>query len=218
MLGNQTRRRRLPPADRRAVILAAAGAIFAAHDYDRATMRDVARAAGVTTPVLYDHFGSKAELYTALVHAESDALVAGWADPPDGATPEQLFRGTIETIFFWIERHEQAWRLLFRDRPADAAVAEVHHAAQQRASSALAGLFARVPQMRLSAGLDRARADRALAEASKWAVNAVAAWWWDNRDVPREQVVLLVSDLLWRGLGSVLSADMENGANRAHRS
>ena len=46
-----------------------------------------------------------------------------------------------------------------------------------------------------------------LAEAAKWTVNAIAAWWWTNRDLNRDQLVELTADLLWRGLGQETGED-----------
>jgi len=188
------------------VILAAARDVFAGAGYDRASMRAVATAAGITTPVLYDHFASKADLYAALVAAEADALIAAWeragAAVPDGSA-EQLFRRTVGTIYDWVAANEAGWRIIFLDSPGDPAVAEAHRQRQERATAVLAAHFARVPTLTLSVALDRGRAEGFLAEAAKWTVNAIAAWWWANRDLTRDQLVELTADLLWRGLGNV---------------
>lgn len=188
------------------MILSAALSVFAEGGYDRASMRAVAKAAGITTPVLYDHFTSKADLYAALVEAEADALIASWEREglavPDGSA-EQLFRRTIGTIFDWVAANEAGWRIIFLDSPSDPAVAQAHRRRQERATAVLAAQFARVPVLRLSVDLERERAEGFLAEAAKWTVNAIAAWWWGNRDLTRDQLVELTADLLWRGLGQV---------------
>lgn len=188
------------------MILAAARTVFADAGYDRASMRAVAKGAGITTPVLYDHFASKADLYAALVEAEADALIGTWEREgeavPDGSV-ERLFRQTIGTIFDWIAANEAGWRIIFLDTPGDPAVAEAHRKRQERATAVLAAQFARVPELHLSVALDRDRADGFLAEAAKWTVNAIAVWWWANRDLTREQLVELTADLLWRGLSQV---------------
>ena len=188
------------------MILSAARTVFAEAGYDRASMRAVAKAAGITTPVLYDHFASKADLYAALVETEADALIAAWEqeglEVPDGPI-EQLFRRTIGTIFDWVAANEAGWRIIFLDSPSDPAVAQAHRRRQERATAVLAAQFARVPSLQLSVALERERADEFLAEAAKWTVNAIAAWWWANRDLTRDQIVELTADLLWRGLGQV---------------
>jgi AcrR family transcriptional regulator len=196
----------MTPQSRRAVIVSAARMVFAEAGYDRASMRAVAKAAGITTPVLYDHFGSKADLFAALVDDEADALIATWErsghSVADGSA-EELFRETVGTIFDWVAANEAGWRIIFLDSPSDPAVAEAHRRRQDRASAVLAAQFARVPALHLSVDLARDRADGFLAEAAKWTVNAIAAWWWSNRDLTRDQIVELTADLLWRGLGQV---------------
>jgi AcrR family transcriptional regulator len=197
-------RKRLRLADRRAVILAAAAEVFASAGYDRASLRAVASAAGVTTPVLYDHFGSKAGLFAALVESQADALIAQWEQVGRGAgTPEELFLRIIDAIFAWVETNEAGWRMIFLDSPTDPAVAQVHRERQERATQVLAEQFAKVDSLRLSVDLPRERANAFLAEAAKWTVNAIAAWWWSNRDLDRTQIVRLTADLLWRGLGEI---------------
>jgi len=201
MSGNEPRKR-LRLADRRAVILAAAAEVFASAGYDRASVRAVASAAGITTPVLYDHFGSKAELFAALVESQADALIAHW-EQVTGGSAEELFRNTIDAIFAWVETNEAGWRMIFLDSPTDPAVAQVHRERQERATQVLAEQFATVDSLRLSVDLPRDRANAFLAEAAKWTVNAIAAWWWSNRDLDRAQIVQLTADLLWRGLGEI---------------
>jgi AcrR family transcriptional regulator len=197
--------KRLTPENRRAMIVSAGLRVFADAGYDRASMRAVAKAAGITTPVLYDHFASKADLYAALVDTTADDLISRWerAGHESDGTTEDLFRGTIGTIFDWISANEAGWRMIFLDSPSDPAVAEAHRRRQDRATQVLAAQFAQVPELALSVDLPRERADAFLAEAAKWTVNAIAAWWWANRDLTREQIVELTADLLWRGLKHV---------------
>ena len=78
---------RLPAADRRESILVAAAERFAARGYDATTLDEIAAAAGVTKPILYRHFGSKQDLYLALL-ARHAADMPGFVSPiprcPDG--------------------------------------------------------------------------------------------------------------------------------------
>ena len=200
--------KRLSREERRERILAAAARVFAESGYDAAGMREVATAAGISTPVLYDHFQSKAELYAGLLESEVDSLLAGWAELPPSDTAEGLLRSRVAAIFAWMEANERGWRMIFAETPSDPGVAEVHRRGQARATGQLAGVFARVPGLALTADLPRDRANEALAEAAKSALNAIATWWWSNRDIPREQVVALTTDLLWRGLGNLIQEDV----------
>jgi AcrR family transcriptional regulator len=199
-------RQRLDPGERRGLIVQAAEQQFAAHGYDQASMRAIAKAAGVTTPVLYDHFEAKADLYRVVLQAHADALIAHWAVPLPRGAPEQLFLRSVDAFLVWIEENELGWRMLFLDSPAEPSVALTHRAIQDRATQASAALFAQLSELNTSASLDRARLNELLGEAIKTALNGVAIWWWENRDVSRQDVLALTTDLLWGGLERLTAA------------
>ena len=67
---------RMPRSARRKQLLAAAQDVFVANGYHAAAMDDIAERAGVSKPVLYQHFPGKLELYLALLDTHCDALVA----------------------------------------------------------------------------------------------------------------------------------------------
>jgi AcrR family transcriptional regulator len=71
----QVRGARLPRDQRRAQLLDAANDVFTTRGYHAAAMDDIAAAAGVSKPVLYQHFASKLELYLALLDQACDSLV-----------------------------------------------------------------------------------------------------------------------------------------------
>ncbi|WP_410607348.1 TetR/AcrR family transcriptional regulator [Amycolatopsis sp. lyj-109] len=198
--------KRLTREARRERILAAAGEVFASAGYDAAGMREVAAAAGISTPVLYDHFPAKAQLYAALLESEVDGLLAGWAALPAPDDPEVLLRSRVSAIFRWIDAHERGWRMIFAEAPSDPAVAAVHRHGQARATANLASLFHGVP-LDLTSGIPRPLADEVLAEACKSALNSIATWWWRHRDIPRDEVVALTVDLLWRGLATLIKGE-----------
>jgi AcrR family transcriptional regulator len=60
--------------ERKAQLLAVARKVFGRHGFHEVSMDDVAREAGVTKPILYDHFASKEALYLALLDADADQL------------------------------------------------------------------------------------------------------------------------------------------------
>src|SRR5918993_5699901 len=66
---------RLPRTARRKQLLAAAQEVFVAQGYHSAAMDDIAERAGVSKPVLYQHFPGKLELYLALLDVHCDAFV-----------------------------------------------------------------------------------------------------------------------------------------------
>src|SRR5213592_5088656 len=66
---------RLPRSQRRAQLLGAARQVFVASGYHAAAMDDIAARAGVSKPVLYQHFPSKLELSLALLEVQAEAIV-----------------------------------------------------------------------------------------------------------------------------------------------
>ena len=69
---------RLPAAQRREQLLDRAAELFARHGYARATTAELARAAGVTEPIIYRHFKSKRDLFIALIERTGDETIASW--------------------------------------------------------------------------------------------------------------------------------------------
>ena len=186
------------------MILDAASEVFAANGFDQASMREIAKAAAVTTPVLYDHFRSKIDLYVAVVRQHAESLVANWsnAEGPSPATssPEALFRRTSTTFFSWIRRNESSWRILFLDNPRDPAAVQAHQEVRDLTTEAMAGLVARLPSGGRTGPIEVTRSNRAIAAQLTGAGNALVTWWWDNRDISTEAVVQLNFDLMWHGL------------------
>lgn len=82
-------RARLAATDRRAAIVQAALGVFSERTYGRATTAEIARAAGVTEPILYRHFASKRELFLECVDEVwrrlRDAIEEEIAAEPDPA-------------------------------------------------------------------------------------------------------------------------------------
>lgn len=105
---------RLSADARRAQILEVAIDVFGRAGYFGASMNDIAEAAGVTKPVLYQHFDSKSDLYSALLDEVGarmlDAIAKATADATDGkAQTEQGF----QAYFRWVAHRHDEFMLLF---------------------------------------------------------------------------------------------------------
>ncbi len=120
---------RLPAAERREQLVDVALDVFARHGYHETSMNDVADAAGITKPVLYQHFTSKRELYLALIDEAGrrllDAVTKAHLEASDGRRRTEL--GFL-TYFNWVHKDHDAFQLLFgggsrRDPEFDAAAA-----------------------------------------------------------------------------------------------
>lgn len=69
---------RLPAAKRREQLLDTAAKLFALHGYAGATTSEIARAAGVTEPIIYRHFPSKREMFIALIERTGEQTIKLW--------------------------------------------------------------------------------------------------------------------------------------------
>lgn len=98
------------------------------------------------------------------------------------------------------EQRPYPWRALFRELPADSEVAAAHARVMERAGRGIAGLFALSPRWRTTASISSEHTIEALAIMVRSAINGLAEWWWENREVPREDIVGLAVDLLWPGI------------------
>jgi len=109
---NRDNKARLPRDERRALLLSAALEVFTAAGYHSAAMDEIADRAGVSKPVLYQHFPSKLELYLAVLDLHIDSLVfeiqKAIASTPDNAN---RVRATVDAYFGFIERLERDSKL-----------------------------------------------------------------------------------------------------------
>src|SRR5436305_13450253 len=111
--GTQTAGRpvRLPRSARRKQLLAAAQEVFVAQGYHAAAMDDIAERAGVSKPVLYQHFPGKLELYLALLDTHCDALVAGVrAAMTATADNKERVAGAVRAYFEFVGGESEAFR------------------------------------------------------------------------------------------------------------
>src|SRR5436305_10430528 len=69
---------RLKAPQRREQLIEVATKLFAKHGYEATTTAAIAKAAGVTEPILYRHFKSKQDLFIAIVRSVSDSTLAHW--------------------------------------------------------------------------------------------------------------------------------------------
>jgi AcrR family transcriptional regulator len=197
-------RRRLTAEERRAGILDAALAVFSARGYHPASIDDIAREAGISKALIYEHFESKQGLYADLLERNAnelfESLAAALADVEVESGAARLATG-LDAFFAFVEARRDAWRILFRDA-ADPETAAVLGRILDQVTGVVADLIAQDPGVRRldhDGGQDE-RAIRLLAQMLVGAVQSLANWWADHREVPREQVVEMVMDFAWLGL------------------
>lgn len=185
---------------RREVIERAASEVFSERGYRAATIDEIARRSGVSAPVVYDHFDSKLDLHRRLLERHYGELRAVWREHLAGDEPAGVRIGrAFDAWFAYIEAHPYAWRMLFRDTTGDPHIEAFHRGIAAESRAAIIHLLAREPAAATIAGTGGAVAMEMLWELVRAALQGLALWWWDHREVPREAVVATAMNALWIG-------------------
>jgi len=103
-------------AERRAQLLEVARRAFGTSGFHAVSMEAVAKEAGVTKPILYDHFSSKKDLYLALIDADLAVLhdsVRHALDAPIGN--RERIRASFEAYFDFVDEEADGFRLLMQE-------------------------------------------------------------------------------------------------------
>jgi AcrR family transcriptional regulator len=105
----------MPPEERREQLLDAALALIAEKGYESVSMEGIARRAGVTKPVVYDLFGTLADLLEALLEREEERALMQLAElmpaPAEDADPARLLVDGLDAFLRAVETRPDAWRL-----------------------------------------------------------------------------------------------------------
>jgi AcrR family transcriptional regulator len=193
------RRKRLSPAERRSMIFSASVGLFAARGYDGVSMDEIAAGAGVTKPVLYDHFQSKQALFKAVLAAiRDDLILRGQSVVATAEDAEQSFRAGVDAFFAFIEQEPDSMRVLLILPRGDAELVKVAEEVQVGASAGIA--------KSLATFLPRSEPWRidATTEFLKEGLHALAEWWLKHPGPSRADLVEVVMSGVWTGLGRSL--------------
>ena len=197
---------RMPRQARRKQLLGAAQEVFVAQGYHSTAMDDIAERAGVSKPVLYQHFPGKLELYLALLDQHAVDLVSKVRSALESTTDNrQRVAASFAVYFDFVDGggsdREGAFRLLFEsDLRSQPAVRERVERMTQECVEAIAETIAHDTGYREEEALLLSVGLAGLAE--------VGARWWltSERRLPKERAVELLVGLSWRGIsGAPLS-------------
>lgn len=197
-------RQRLTRTARRAQLIAAAQEVFSHGGYHATAMDEIAVAAGVSKPVLYQHFPGKLDLYLAvldslighLVSTVESAITAG------GDTNKERIKATIAAYFAFVDRDDQPFRLVFEsDLTSEPAVSE----RMKRLDHQLASMYGDV--IVADTGMGRSHAHLLGAALSGMAQTTARQWLSSGREPRRDEAVELLYTLAWRGIRSLPVAE-----------
>ena len=187
---------RLPRLARRRQLLDAATEVFVARGYHAAAMDEIAERAGVSKPVLYQHFPGKQDLYLALLDESVDLLVEAVTGAVRSTNDNrQRVNATFAAYFGYVAEHKGTFKLVFEsDFSSDPAV----RARLDDATRVCADLISQV--IREDAGLADDEA-YLLAIGMLGMAQVSARYWLSTLDtIPQEAAEQLVARLAWRGI------------------
>ena len=199
-----TPRKRLTAGERRVAIQSSALEVFAERGYHTTSIDDIARAAGISKALIYEHFASKQELHADLLEVQASELyrrVASAVEAVEAESGSARLTAGLEAYLSFVEERRDAWRVLFRETvDPESAAALDRVSAQIRAL--VAALIAQDPGAtpRDEAHPETDRGIQQLAQMLVGAIQSSANWWDDHREVRRDRVLETAMEFVWFGL------------------
>jgi len=187
---------RLPRPARRRQLLGAAQEVFVAQGYHAAAMDEIAERAGVSKPVLYQHFPGKLDLYLALLDESADELVGIVREALSSTTDnKQRVPATFQAFFDFVSSSGEAFRLVFESDLSN------EPAVRERLDRTMRDCAEMISQfIREDAGLrdDEAR----LLGMALVGMAQVSSRYWLSTDkvIPKDAAEQLLARLAWRGI------------------
>jgi AcrR family transcriptional regulator len=190
---------RMTGAQRREQLLDVGKAVFAERGYDGASVEELAQRAGVSKPVVYEHFGGKEGLYAVVVDREVQRLLTSFTAALTADTPRRLLEQATLALLTYVEDQSDGFRILVRESPAPLAdsggFATIISDVAQKVEHILDAEFSARGFATTLAGL--------YSQALVGQVALVGQWWLDNRSPGRDEVAAHLVNLAWNGLAAL---------------
>jgi AcrR family transcriptional regulator len=188
---------RLPRSARRAQLLGAAQEVFVENGYHAAAMDEIADRAGVSKPVLYQHFPGKLDLYLAILDQHINELLEAVRLGLESTTDNKLrVAATIDAYFEFVDREDAPFRVVFEsDLTNDVAVRQRVERVERACSAAIADVIGE------DTGLPRAESELLGMALTGMAQVTARYWLQSGRVIPRSEAQRLAAQLSWRGIG-----------------
>jgi AcrR family transcriptional regulator len=197
----------MPRKARRAQLLDAARETFVAQGYHAAAMDDIAERAGVSKPVLYQHFPSKLDLYVALLDQTCDTVIEAVRDALNSTDDnKQRVTATIEVFYAYVADEGGAFRLVFEsDLVNEPQVRDRVDRVTNESAEAIAQVI------HDDTGLPDAQAEVLAASLVGMAHVSARYWLAKQRPIEQEEAAQLIAGLAWRGIRGYPRADDQTG-------
>ncbi len=180
--------------ERRQQLLDVARALFAEKGFDGTSIEEIAHRAGVSKPVVYEHFGGKEGVYAVVVDREMEEVIRRITVAISTGTPRMRIEQAAVAFLSYVEDHPYGFAVLSRDAPPTSGgqLNSLLNEVADRVGALFAEQFKR-------AGYDR-KAAPIYAHALVGMVSFVGRWWVEARKPSVERVAAHIGALAWMGL------------------
>ncbi len=186
---------RMTGKERREQLLDVARALFAEKGFEVTSVEEIAHRAGVSKPVVYEHFGGKEGIYAVVVDREMQYLMDHIVNALSGGHPRELLEQAACALLDYIEGSTDGFRILVRDSPVASSTGTF--------SSLLNDIASQVESI-LGLHFSRQGYDRKLAALYSQALVGMVAltgqWWLEVRKPKKDEVAAHLVNLAWKGL------------------
>lgn len=195
-------RQRMTGKERREQLISIGRVVFAERGFDGASVEDIAARAGVSKPVVYEHFGGKEGLYAVVVDREMIRLERIITAALSRGRSRVRVEQAVIALLTYVEEETDGFLILVRDLVPgqDQSYATLLNTAVGQVSHILGDSFERQ-------GLDPEVAVL-YGQALVGMVSMTAQWWLDERQPAKEVVAAHIVNLCWNGLAGMKSTPM----------
>ncbi|HEV2889211.1 MAG TPA: TetR/AcrR family transcriptional regulator [Frankiaceae bacterium] len=193
-----TKRVRMTGQQRRAQLLDVSRELFAERGFEATSIEEIAHRAGVSKPIVYEHFGSKEGVYAVVKDREVQRLIDDITHSLIGDHPRVLLEQAAGALLAYIETQTDGFRILVRESPV---------ASTTGLFASVIGDIATQVEHILAAQFKARGYNPKLAPIYSHAlvgmVALVGQWWVDARKPSRDDVAAHLVNLAWNGLGNL---------------
>ncbi|MDI2031891.1 TetR/AcrR family transcriptional regulator [Saccharopolyspora sp. TS4A08] len=184
--------------ERRQQLLDVARALFAEKGFDGTSIEEIAHRAGVSKPVVYEHFGGKEGVYAVVVDREMRDLLDLIVSALDAGHPRVLLEQAAHALVDYIDENTDGFRVLVRDSPVASSSGTF--------SSLLNDIASQVEHilgLQFSARGYDAKLAPLYSQALVGMVALTGQWWLEARKPKKEEVAAHLVNLAWNGLSGL---------------
>jgi AcrR family transcriptional regulator len=199
--------------ERRQQLLDIGRRLFAERGFEGTSIEEIAAQAGVSKPVVYEHFGGKEGLYAVVVDREVERLLATTTELLEGGYTKPKFEAAAVALLRYIDENADGFRILVRDSNPGSGGGTY--------GTLLSDIAGQVEYIMADFLKSRGKDPKLAAMYSQMMVGMVAftgQWWLDARKPRLEQVAANLIDLAWEGLAGLGPRVIQPSPGDTHQS